>query len=536
MVSGVIPGYRLTGASLDADLGRLRKLGVTFHLGRALGGDLTLEALRKDFPYVFLGVGAQKGKRLGIPGEGLPGVLDALDFLDQVRAGTPPDLGRRVLIIGGGNSAMDAARSARRLVPDGDVSIVYRRTRAQMPADPAEVRDCLEEGIHLRDLLAPARVVAGEGRVAGLACTLMKLGARDASGRPRPEPVDGPEVFLEADTVIPAISQEPVLDFLGALDVARRKDGTLAVDPRTRATSLPGLYAGGDAVHGPASVIQAVADGRAAAEAIARLHGVQPEGEPLLAKDLTPAAALARKAQSLAPQLVPVLPLAEREGFQEVNGTFGTAAALQEAARCLDCDEVCSLCVTVCPNRANLAYATGPVPMVWPRLVARDGHLVAAGTQDLTLAQTVQTLNLADFCNGCGNCDTFCPAAGAPYRDKPRFWLSPEGFDTAEGDAFHAERAPGGFLLRARLGGQDCSLRVGPHAAEFRSPKYAARFAAGSWQPTGWEPGLLAEGEELDLAPAATLLALIPAVGALPFLPEAASSRLQTDVPACPRG
>ena len=536
MVSGVIPGYRLSGATLDADLGRLRKLGVTFHLGTALGRDVALEALRATFPYVFLGVGAQRGKRLGIPGEELPGVVDALDFLDQVRAGTPPALGRRVLVIGGGNSAMDAARSARRLVPDGEVAIVYRRTRAQMPADPAEVRDCLEEGIILRDLLAPAHIKEGQGRATALACTLMRLGERDASGRPRPVPVDGPEVCLEADTIIPAISQEPVLDFLGSLDVARRKDGTLAVDPLTRATSLPGLYAGGDAVHGPASVIQAVADGRAAAEAIARRHGLQPEGEPVLDKGLDPAAAMARKARVLVPQVVPVRPLAEREGFREVNGSFGTAAALQEAGRCLDCDEVCSLCVTVCPNRANLAYAVERVPMVWPRLVARDGHLVAAGIRDYTRAQTVQTLNVADFCNGCGNCATFCPAAGAPYRDKPRFWLAPEGFETAEGDAFHAESRPGGFLLRARLGGQDCSLRVGPHAAEFRSAKVSARFAAGSWQPTGWEPGLLAEGEELDLAPAATLLSLLPAVGELPYLPEASSSRLHPDAPAAPLG
>ena len=158
MVSGVIPGYRLTRETLEADLDRLRALGVKIHFGKALGRDVTLAGLRRDHPYVFLGVGAQKGKRLGIPGEGAAGVMDALDFLDKVRSGAPMDLGRRVLVIGGGNSAMDAARSARRLVKDGEVTLVYRRTRAQMPADPAEVEDCIEEGIGLRDLLAPASV------------------------------------------------------------------------------------------------------------------------------------------------------------------------------------------------------------------------------------------------------------------------------------------------------------------------------------------------------------------------------------------
>ena len=197
--------------------------------------------------HVFLGVGAQRGKRLGIPGEDTPGVLDALDFLDRVRAGTPPELGGKVLIIGGGNSAMDAARSARRLVKGGEVTLVYRRTRAQMPADPAEVHDCIEEGIGLRDLLAPAGVLASDGRVEALICTPMALGERDASGRPRPVPVDGPVTTLEADTLIPAISQEPVLDFLAGLAVERRKDGTLAVDALTRETTLQGLFAGGHA-------------------------------------------------------------------------------------------------------------------------------------------------------------------------------------------------------------------------------------------------------------------------------------------------
>ena len=186
MVSGVIPGYRLSRETLDADLDRLRQLGVRFHFGQALGRDLALDGLRRDFPYVFLGVGASRASAWASPGEDAAGVMDALEFLDKVQAGTPMDLGRRVLIIGGGNSAMDAARSARRLVKDGEVTLVYRRTRAQMPADPAEVVDCIEEGIGLRDLLAPAAVVADGGRVTGLACARMRLGERDASGRPAP--------------------------------------------------------------------------------------------------------------------------------------------------------------------------------------------------------------------------------------------------------------------------------------------------------------------------------------------------------------
>ena len=517
MVSGVIPGYRLTTETLEADLDRLRQLGVTFHLGKLLGRDLTLESLRNDFPYVFLAVGAQKGKRLGIPGEDTPGVMDALDFLDKVRAGTPMQLGKRVLIIGGGNSAMDAARSARRLVQDGEVTLVYRRTRAQMPADPAEVHDCIEEGIGLRDLLAPAAVTAAGGKVAGLSCTRMRLGERDASGRPRPVAVEGPEELLAADTIIPAISQEPVLDFLAGLDLKRKRDGTVEVDARTRETSLTGLFAGGDVVHGAASVIQAIADGRAVAEAIALRNGVAVPTEPVLDKGLADAALMEKKGRLTPGQRVPVLPLSERQGFKEVLQSFTPEAAALEASRCLDCDDLCSLCVTVCPNRANQAYSMDPFSLDLPRLVQRQGRLVAEGSQPFTVTQRVQTLNIADFCNECGNCDTFCPTAGSPYKDKPRFWIDGEGFREAKGDAFRIIHGPAGLGIEARLGGKTHHLDMAGDLAYYRSEQVAARFRTGTWALLDWDtPTVLPEGTTVDLGPAGTLIALLNADAILP--------------------
>ncbi len=517
MVSGVIPGYRLAKETLEADLDRLRALGVTFHFGKALGRDFTLESLRKDFPFVFLGVGAQKGKRLGIPGENAEGVMDALEFLDKVRSGAPMDLGARVLVIGGGNSAMDAARSARRLVKDGEVTLVYRRTRAQMPADPAEVEDCILEGIGLRDLVAPDSVEVTHGKVTGLVCGKMRLGERDASGRPRPVAIEGAFETLPATTIIPAISQEPVLDFLEGLGVRRRKDGTLEVDPGTRETSLEGLYAGGDAVHGPSSVIQAIADGRAAAEAIARRHGVAIPTEPQLAKGIPAAAAMDKKSRTLRAQTVPVLPLTEREGFAEVIHAFSAEAAALEASRCLDCDDLCSLCVTVCPNRANLAYAVEPFTFQAPTLVMRQGRLVAEGARDFQVAQGVQTFNVGDFCNECGNCDTFCPASGAPYKDKPKFWMDEEGFNEAKGDAFRFEALDGGVALRARLGGEDHALAVRDGVAEYRTGRIVARFQAPGWDLLGFEAvGALPEGAQIDLAPCATMLGLLFAQAELP--------------------
>ena len=521
MVAGVIPGYRLPAPTLEADLERLRQLGVPIHLGQALGGTLSLAQLRADFGTVFLAVGAQRGKRLGIPGEAGPGVLDALEFLDRVRSGASLELGQRVLVIGGGNSAMDAARSARRLVPHGEVTLVYRRTRAQMPADPAEVAECVEEGIGLRDLLAPVSVASAGGAMTGLVCARMRLGDPDAGGRPRPVPVDGPPVFLAADTLITAISQEPVLDFLAGLTLARKPNGLLQVDPETRETALPGLFAGGDVVNGASSIIQAIADGRAVAETLGRRHGRALPAEPPLAKGLGQAELMARKGRLDPGQRVPVLPLADRQGFREVLQPFSPAAAAQEASRCLDCDELCSLCVTVCPNRANQAYGLEPFSLAYPLLVQRQGRLCAEGSACFQVRQSVQTLNIVDFCNQCGNCDSFCPAAGSPYKDKPRFWIDEAGYRQDPGDALRMTRGPRGLLLNARLQGHSHELQVTATGAEYRSEQLAASLSRDPWAVTHWQAlAVLPEGTRVDLGPCATLIALLNAQTAVP-IPEA---------------
>jgi putative selenate reductase len=517
MVGGLIPAYRLPNETLEGDLVRLRELGVPIHLGQVLGRDFTLAGLRRDYASVFLAVGAQKGKRLGIPGEDTPGVMDALDFLDKVRARTPMDLGRRILVIGAGNSAMDAVRSAIRLVPGGEVTIVYRRTRAQMPADPAEVHDCIEEGIQIRDLLAPASVVSEGGRVTGLACTRMRLGERDASGRPRPVPMEGSEVVLPADTVISAISQEAVLDFLEGLEIQRNSNGYLVVDPSSRETSVPGLFAGGDVVRGASSVILAIADGRAVAEAIATRHGVALKSEPLLEKGQADVALMEKKARIVGAQKVPVLPLTDRHGFDEVLKPFDASAARKEASRCLDCDDLCSLCVTVCPNRANLAYAMEPLDLQLPILSQRGGRLRREGFRPFRITQPVQIVNLGDACNDCGNCTPFCPTSGAPYKDKPRFWADEQAFEASEVDCFRFKRQGEILMLEAKLGGLRHRLIRSPEGVEYLSPRLRVE-----WDPTSCvvkqiEPrGFIEEGCVLDLQPMGILLALLPAEKALP--------------------
>jgi len=519
MVGGAVPRYRLDDNALTVDLERLKQLGVKIHLGTRLGQDLNLADLRKGFPYQFVGVGAQHGKRLGIEGETASGVIDGLEFLDKVRAQEPMDLGQHILVIGGGNSAMDAARSARRLAPDASVSLVYRRTRAEMPADPEEIHDCILEGIGLKDLLAPSHVVIESGQVVGLACIRMKLGEPDASGRPRPVPVDGALEILPADTILPAIGQETVLDFLGDLNLKRNRDGTLLVDPATCETSLLGLFAGGDVARGPASVIKAIADGRAVAEAIGLQHGVVLAAEPGLVKDTPVDLLLAKKAHHVSPQTVPVLPVNERGGFKEVIQSFSPEAAMEEASRCLDCDELCSLCVTVCPNRANRAYVVTPFSLELPRLVMRGGKLLTEGSRPFVINQGVQILNVGDFCNACGNCDTFCPTSGAPYKDKPRFWIDAEGYSEAPGDVFRMSQSGGALILEARIGGLPHRLERCADITTYRSDILVVRFATGTWQLLGYESaGEIGEGCVLDLAPIAMLITLLGSASAVPAL------------------
>ena len=243
MTSAVIPSYRLPEAPILQDIERIKQAGVHVRCGVRIGKDITLGQLRSEgYDHVVLAAGAQKGRKLGILGEEADGVYDALELLDAVRHGQTPAVGPKVLVIGGGNSAMDAARTAVRLAgPHGSVTVVYRRTMSQMPADPDEIEAAQDEGVTIEELRAPVKVVQCDGKVSELVCSRMALGEVDASGRPRPVPLEGSEVPISCDTIIVGISQQPVLEFLGGLEPEMYKDGTLKVDPDTGETSVPNV-------------------------------------------------------------------------------------------------------------------------------------------------------------------------------------------------------------------------------------------------------------------------------------------------------
>jgi NADPH-dependent glutamate synthase beta subunit-like oxidoreductase len=243
-----------------------------------VGRDITLAEMRLAHHAVFVATGAHKGLKMNVDGESTPQVIDAVDFLREVNLGKDVEIGQRVAVIGGGNSAVDAARVARRL--GKEVFILYRRTRDEMPALPEEVEELEDEDIGIQFLVAPVRVIREGGRVKGLECIRMKLGDVDKSGRRRPMPVEGSEFSVELDTVISAIGQEPEIGLVRGDEFKVSRWNTLEVDPETLLTGADGVFAGGDVVSGPSAVVSAMAHGKTAAKMIHKyLQGQSVERE-----------------------------------------------------------------------------------------------------------------------------------------------------------------------------------------------------------------------------------------------------------------
>ncbi|MBI5571829.1 MAG: FAD-dependent oxidoreductase [Desulfomonile tiedjei] len=352
-----IPEYRLPRDVLEKEIQHILNLGVEAKTDTALGKDFSLQSLKdQGYKAVFLGIGCQKGATMAIPGEETPGVIQGVDFLRDAALGRRPDGVKKAVVIGGGNVAIDAARTLLR-IGGQDVTILYRRSRHEMPAFEEEVDAALAEGSKIQFLAAPVAVVSNNGRVSGLKCIRMELGPADESGRRRPVPKEGSEFLLDVDTIVPAIGQiiDPaVWDTLPELGRTRRN--TVEVNPVTYATSIEGVFSGGDAGTGPATVVEAVAAGREAAESILRyIDGAEmaagraiPRPEvpqyPPIPADIVP------EKRAINPEI----PIAARSGFQEVELALPEDEAQREAARCLNCGvcSECMECVKACPAEA----------------------------------------------------------------------------------------------------------------------------------------------------------------------------------------
>ncbi|MGI6328846.1 MAG: FAD-dependent oxidoreductase [Dethiobacteria bacterium] len=349
MLSVAIPDFRLPQEVINKEVEYISRRGVEIKYNTPININFTIDDLKKDgYEAVFIAAGAQKSQRIGIPGEleDLEGFYYGLRFLRDIKVGKQFAIGRRVAVIGGGNVALDTARTALRLGAE-EVTILYRRSREEMPVSDAEYDEALAEGVKMQFLAAPTRIVSDNWKVAGLQCTQMQLGEPGADGRRRPLPIPGSEFFVEADTVFAAVGQAPDLSFLpphSALERTRWE--TLVVDKNSLASNVPGVFAGGDFVFGPDMVIEAVAAGRRGALAIDKFLKGDPSRvemydlKPDVIEEESPIGT--GEEDNWEPQFrpeIPRLPFEERKySFKETELCLEEERAIQEAGRCLRCD------------------------------------------------------------------------------------------------------------------------------------------------------------------------------------------------------
>ncbi len=348
-----IPAFRLPKPVVDRDIKNVTALGVEIATGVRVE---SLKSLKEQgFDAVFLATGSLEPMRLGVPGEDLQGVVCCFDFLKDVNGGKRIDLtGKTVVLIGGGNACIDPARIALRCNAK-KVMVVYRRSRAEMPAFPAEVAAAEEEGVELCFLTNPSRFVGEDGRLKEVVCQKMKLGAPDASGRRRPVPVEGSEFGIPADMVVVAIGNAPTTSLFKD-ELQLNSSGAVKTDPETLRTSLPYVFAGGDSVSGPSSIAEAMGQACRAAFYMDRMLQGQsldvPFGDKIGVADKKDVLDSTRDWQTIAPAAEPMLAPHERiRNFEPYESALSEEQARQEANRCLNCGECsqCQECVNVCP-------------------------------------------------------------------------------------------------------------------------------------------------------------------------------------------
>ncbi|MBV7389679.1 putative selenate reductase subunit YgfK [Enterococcus alishanensis] len=372
--SQVVPEFRISMESVQKDVEMARFMGAEFKTGQAAP---SLEDLRaQGYEKVIYAIGAWKHNNLKLEaGE----AINSLEFLVKTRQNTQENpYGENIVVIGGGNTAMDCARAAKQLPGVKEVSLVYRRDKRNMPADEEELYLALDDDVTFRELLAPIKLVDGK-----LTCEVMKLGARDASGRKRPEPT-GEFVEVKADVVISAIGEKVDDTFFNSVGIETDNRGRVVVNPQTLETNLKDVFVVGDANLGPATIVEAIADSTKACNAIVEVHNRNYERANL---NIDTASVRAKRGDMVIPE-----------------------NPMSQAARCLECSTVCESCVDVCPNRANIVVMVHDEP---------------------------QIMHVDRMCNECGNCETFCPYSSAPYKDKFTLFNSEEDFHDSTNEGFY---------------------------------------------------------------------------------------------------
>ncbi len=464
MVSEAIPEFRLKMESLRKDIERIEKLGVKIQYNSKIDNQL-FARLRSEYDSVYIAAGAQRFKTLKMEGENAAGILNAFEFLKNTKLGKLSDLGENIIVIGGGNTAMDVARTAKRFSKSGSsVKVLYRRTRNEMPADVDEIKALLTEGIELIELVAPEKLVLNGSRISSIVCAKMELVKSQADSRLTPVKIAGQFVEFAVDSLIPALGQDIDIDFISPSELRSEKG--------SYETQIAGVFIGGDAMRGAATIVKAVGDGRKAAIQIAAKAGIILPSEKLSSdKNMSYSDYIVGKSRRVKIDA----------SIAGDHPQFTAESAIREASRCLQCGDVCSVCVTVCPNRANSYYLTqaADVP-VWKVDFSRSEPSFEIESY-LKIQQKYQVMNVADFCNECGNCTTFCPTKGSPFSDKPRFCLTEKSFNQTE-NGFLLQKFGSTTTLLHRNGDKVMKLTKDENAYNYSDEEISVRFDLADFQ------------------------------------------------------
>ncbi len=392
-VQHVIPGFRLPESAIENDIELIKKFGVKIKYN--CDPNFSISELNDEgYKYIFIGIGAANSNQFIIKSDD-EDIYDAVEFLKSFNQNKKIKLGENIAVIGGGNSAMDAARASLRTNGVKKVFIIYRRTKQFMPADLEEFEACIKEGIEFKELLLPV-----EFQNKKLKCQKMQLGEIGKDGRRKVFPIENEFEIVEIDSIISAIGEHVDLDILRQNKIVELDKNSLGINDQTNETIINNVYIGGDALRGPSTVVESIADGKKAAQAI-----IDKEGIEVKLTDVTLMHSnKADHIKSIEDKRGNIL----LDNFSDIN---------LEASKCLECNLLCNKCVEVCPNRANIAIKTDS-----------NGN---------ELKDFYQILHMDGLCNECGNCETFCPYSDSPYKVKTTLFWTEEDFMNSNNDGFY---------------------------------------------------------------------------------------------------